>query len=222
MGSPPVSVRWRHAGSTADAELARARRTDEPPWSSIDLGEHCCEHAIHWLHWPRRFDSQRRDLAPSQTQRFLNQPMKAAFVETMIESQEEGGEEYASHHEGSTSSETRTESGTLWLENGESIEGAGERVFAVCPNTKDPCYPKHGKGGKRNEGGTGSTCRSGGARNKKGECEKGKEGKSNGGAEVCGALGGVAGAGIGTAVGGVGGGLVGAAVGGEAGSAACG
>jgi RHS repeat-associated protein len=43
-----------------------------------------------------------------------------------------------------------------------------------CPNTNDPCYPKGGKGGSPNEGGTGSGCRSG--RSSHDKCVTGNEG----------------------------------------------
>jgi RHS repeat-associated protein len=136
------------------------------------------------------------------------------------EEEEEGEEEYIGSHEGPASSEAHTESGILWLEGGEASE-AGESIFAAggCPSTHDPCYPKKGKSGKPNEGGTGS-CRSGGKRNKKGQCEEGKEGKSNGCAEVGGALGGFTGGAIGGAVGGPPGAAVGGAIGAEGGSKA--
>jgi RHS repeat-associated protein len=88
------------------------------------------------------------------------------------EYEEEGEEEYASNKQ---STEGHTESGVL-RQPLEGLEGdtgepeAGSTIFVVggCPSTHDPCYPKHGKGGKRNEGGTGTSCRSGAQ--SKGKC----------------------------------------------------
>jgi RHS repeat-associated protein len=65
-------------------------------------------------------------------------------------------------------------------------------------------------------------CRSGGSRNKKGECEKGKDTGSNGSVEVCSALGGFVGGALGTAFGTPLVGAAAAAAGGEAGGKACG
>lgn len=94
------------------------------------------------------------------------------------ERKEEGEYEYASDHQGS---EGHAESGVLTqplegLEDGSggTSEGSMLLIAGGCPSTHDPCYPKHGKSGKRNEGGTGTSCRSGAQ--SKGKCVEGKEG----------------------------------------------
>jgi RHS repeat-associated protein len=105
-----------------------------------------------------------------------------------------------------------------------SEEGGG----VVSPGLLDPlacsdgCGGNTGQHGSPNEGGTGS-CRSGGSRNKKGECQPGHEGGGQGGCEwVAGSGGAIAGGAIGTAIGGPGGGLLGGALGGWLGGAVCG
>lgn len=97
----------------------------------------------------------------------------------------------------------------------------GTRIKAItdaggCPSTHDPCYPKGGKGGSANEGGTGS-CRSGGKHNKKGECQTGKGYPGTDCSLVGGAVGGAAGGALGGW-----GALVGGAAGSAAGGALCG
>jgi RHS repeat-associated protein len=145
------------------------------------------------------------------------------------EETEEEGLEYASDHGGAGGKgEVGVESAVLYqtleaqtVDNGRLEAPRKTFVAGGCPSKSDPCY-KHVNhhGGKANEGSAGS-CRSGGARNKKGECEKGKDTGSNGAAEVCGAMGGFVGGAVGSLAGGAGA-LAGGALGGEAGTKACG
>ena len=146
--------------------------------------------------------------------------------------EEEGEEyEYASYHYGGDAEHAKghAEAGLLFqpLEEGaspgggeeSSKQGARRDVAGGCPSTHDPCW-KDVKGGHSRPS-KGSSCRSGGKRDKHGRCEVGRGGSgpvscSDAAAAAGGVLGGLAGG-----VSGPGGALVGGAAGSYAGSKVC-
>jgi RHS repeat-associated protein len=146
--------------------------------------------------------------------------------------EEEGEEyEYASYHYGGDAEHAKghAEEGLLFqpLEEGaspgggeeSSKQGARRDVAGGCPSTHDPCW-KDVKGGHSRPS-KGSSCRSGGKRDKHGRCEVGRGGSgpvscSDAAAAAGGVLGGLAGG-----VSGPGGALVGGAAGSYAGSKVC-